>query len=123
MKRFVPILLVLAGWFFAQFAGTPQQVYARARISVSSLQTAIEDIINGNTTVGHATTSDSATVADSATIADFALVAEQARSVPAEFGGSAVASTPGELRFNMDEGTLQVSDGTVWLALAYEAAP
>lgn len=116
MKRFAPVLLVLAGWFIAQIAGTPQQVYAQARTSLSSLQSAvnalssdinalsstIDDIINGNTTVA---------------------VAVQAESVPVVGGGGNAATTPGELRFNAAEGTLQVSDGTAWLNLALENAP
>ena len=66
MKRFAPVLLVLSGWFIAQIAGTPQQVYAQARTSLSSLQAAIDNIINGNTTVGHADNADHAAFSDDA---------------------------------------------------------
>lgn len=132
MKRFAPMLLVLTGWFIAQVAGTPAQVYAQARTSLSSLQAAIDGILSGDTTVGHAAEADFA--AEAASLAD-GVPWSSISNIPGDvvFHGQAVqigpgtpeanAQNAGTVRYNFAEGTLQVSDGTDWRTLAYEIAP
>ncbi len=105
MKRITPLLLVLAGWFIAQIAGTPQQVYAQARTSLASLQTAIDNIINGNTVVGSA------------------WLAEEANAVPAVNSGGGVAINPGSLQYALDTAELQVSDGERWQSVPIQGGP
>jgi hypothetical protein len=101
MKRFAPVLLVLAGWMVSQIAGTPQQAYAQARTSLASLQTAIDAIISGNATVGNAANLDGR---PSSAYVRLANVNEAAN-----------ASNVGALRLN---GTnLQFNDGTGWQTL------
>jgi hypothetical protein len=149
MKRFAPLLLVFAGWILAQFAGTPQQVYAQARTSLSSLQTAIDNIINGNTTVGHATNADQA--ANASTLGgyrpgDFASQADLSAGLAsidadvialdnavaeieatAAFHGQQIqvgytgwVGNPGMIRYHPGAGRLQVYNGYQWLSLRFE---
>ncbi len=119
MKRFAPGLLVLAGWFFAQVAGTPQEVYAQARTSLASLQSeinALQQLVLGIDADVEALQSDVEIITTSAVF----------HGQPVQIGpGSVVANAEnaGTLRYDPAEGTLKVSNGTEWRTLAYEIAP
>lgn len=110
------IFSLWCGWMIASVIGTPQQVLADTRISLASLQTAINKIISGETPVGDA---------DHAGYADFAMesissrYSQRASSVPTDIYWDATAETAGFLRFNRNTQSLEVSDGTQWRALAY----
>ena len=110
------IFSLWCGWMIASVTGTPQQVLADTRVSLASLQTAINKIISGETPVGEA---NHAVHADDSMTSMFSFQATQALSVPTGTDLPATAANAGFLRFNGNTQSLEVSDGTQWRALAY----